>query len=173
MLLKALSLSIVLVALAAITTTNAASVPKSRRVPTLLISMDGFRADKLDQFLKSYPLSFMQREFVEKGVKAEYMMPSFPSLTFPNHWTLVTGKFIEHHEIVGNNVFDPYYGANGTKISLISDAGSKDVKWWNSSDPIWLTAKDQGLKTGSFFWVGSEVWTRHPVTIRALPTLLS
>lgn len=153
-----------LLALTAAIATDAASVHGSKRsrVPTLLISMDGFRADKLDAFLASYPLSYMQREFVEKGVKAEYMMPSFPSLTFPNHYTLVTGQFIEHHEIVGNTVYDPYYGANGTKISLISDSDSKNVKWWNSSDPIWLTAKDQGLKTGSFFWVGSEVWTRHP-----------
>ena len=85
-------------------------------------------------------------------------------MTFPNHYTLVTGKNIDKHEIVGNNIYDPLYGVNGTKLSLIGGDETKDPKWWNSSDPIWLTAKDQGLKTGSFFWVGSEVWTRQPVS---------
>ena len=55
------------------------------RNPTLLISLDGFRADKLDQFLASNPESTFQKEFVDVGVKADYMNPSFPSLTFPNH----------------------------------------------------------------------------------------
>lgn len=132
---------------------------KPSRVPTLLISMDGFRADKLDEFLKENPNSCWQREFVEKGVKADYMNPSFPTLTFPNHYTLVTGKNIDKHDIVGNTVYDPDYKK---KISLIGDRDKLNVEWWNSSDPIWLTAKDQGLKTSSFFWVGSEVWTRHP-----------
>ena len=68
------------------------SLKKANRVPTLMISMDGFRADKLDSFLFDNPNSAFQKEFVELGVKSEYMLPSFPSLTFPNHFTLVTGK---------------------------------------------------------------------------------
>ena len=62
------------------------------RNPTLMLSLDGFRADKLDEFLANNPNSYLQKEFVEVGVKAEYSMPSFPSLTFPNHFTIVTGK---------------------------------------------------------------------------------
>ncbi len=57
----------------------------SLRNPTLLISLDGFRADKLDQFLANNPDSTFQKEFVDVGVKADFMNPSFPSLTFPNH----------------------------------------------------------------------------------------
>ena len=53
------------------------------RDPTLLISLDGFNAEKLNQFLTENPLSVFQKEFVDVGTKAEYMMPSFPSLTFP------------------------------------------------------------------------------------------
>ena len=68
------------------------SLSKYNRVPTLMISLDGFRADKLDSFLFNNPNSAFQKEFVELGVKSEYMLPSFPSLTFPNHFTLVTGK---------------------------------------------------------------------------------
>ena len=69
---------------------NAAPL-KTTRTPTLLISLDGFRADKLDEFLRDNPGSNFEKEFVNLGVKAQYMQPSFPSLTFPNHFTLVTG----------------------------------------------------------------------------------
>ncbi len=63
-----------------------------KRNPVLLISLDGFRADKLNEFLEKNPDSNFNR-IVEKGVKAEYMKPSFPSITFPNHWTIVTGNY--------------------------------------------------------------------------------
>lgn len=65
------------------------------RIPTLMISLDGFRADKLDEFLRNNPDSFLQKEFVDVGVKADYMQPSFPTLTFPNHYTIVTGKIFD------------------------------------------------------------------------------
>lgn len=61
------------------------------RNPLLLISLDGMRADKFDEFLKENPSSNFKR-IVDNGLKADYMIPSFPSQTFPNHWTLVTGK---------------------------------------------------------------------------------
>jgi predicted AlkP superfamily pyrophosphatase or phosphodiesterase len=54
------------------------------RVPTLLISLDGFRADKLDTFLQENPSANIKKYFVDVGVKADYMIPSFPSLTFPS-----------------------------------------------------------------------------------------
>ncbi len=73
------------------------AVPSSRadsnRIPTLMVSLDGFRADKLDEFLKNNPNSYLQESLVDVGVKAQYMTPSFPSLTFPNHFTLVTGEY--------------------------------------------------------------------------------
>ena len=93
----------------------------SPRVPTLLISLDGFRADKLDTFLKENPSANINKYFVNAGVKADYMIPSFPSLTFPSKWkfenyfndivfkikltldhfTLVTGLYMESH---GNSI---------------------------------------------------------------------
>lgn len=132
---------------------------KQMRTPTLLVSLDGFRADKLDEYLREYPNSTLQREFVEKGVKADYMRPQFPTLTFPNHHSIITGKQIQNHDIVGNSVFDPDYNEY---VNLLRGTSKLDVKWWNTTEPIWLTAKKQGLKTASFFWAGSEVWTRHP-----------
>ena len=59
--------------------------------PTLLISFDGFRSSKLDEFLKENPNSTLQKQFVEKGIKAEYMKPAYPSNTFPNHYSMITG----------------------------------------------------------------------------------
>lgn len=141
----------------------------TRRTPTLLISFDGYRADYLDKFLAENPESYLQKLFVEVGVKAEYMVPSFPSLTFPNHYTLVTGQYMENHGIVGNTFYDPKLKE---KVNLIKDSKGNDVRFWNQSEPIWLSAKRQGLKTGSFFWTGSEVWGQHPdVFISYNPTI--
>jgi predicted AlkP superfamily pyrophosphatase or phosphodiesterase len=76
---------------------------KQTRAPTLMISLDGFRADKLNQFLQENPNSNFQKRVVEVGVKADYMIPSFPSLTFPNHFTLVTGLYMEVSKNMNQN----------------------------------------------------------------------
>jgi hypothetical protein len=153
----------------------------TRRTPTLLISLDGFQAGKLDKFLNENPDSYIKRYFVDRGVKAEYMKASFPTLTFPNHYTLVTGLYQESHGIVGNTLYDPDIDR---RINLLSDSDANSAKWWDQAEPIWFTAKKQvdfylyilrdflyiwlkfylkkGFKTGSFFWTGSEVWGRHP-----------
>ena len=59
--------------------------------PVILISMDGFRAGKLDEFLKQNPNSSFQKQFVEQGVKSAYVKPGYPSNTFPNHYSIITG----------------------------------------------------------------------------------
>jgi predicted AlkP superfamily pyrophosphatase or phosphodiesterase len=89
------------------------------------------------------------------------MAPSFPSLTFPNHFTIVTGLYPESQGITGNKVYDSDLD---DKINFLAyrDANKLNPKWWNKSEPIWLTAKNQNLKTTSLFWTGSEVWTRNP-----------
>lgn len=128
------------------------------RNPVLLISLDGFRADKFDSFLIENPDSNFAK-FIKDGLKAKYMKPAFPSLTFPNHWTIVTGLYPGFNGIVGNTVYDP---EQDIKMNLLSGPSKTDVVWWNTTDPIWLTAREQGLKTGCSFWPGSEVWTRNP-----------
>jgi predicted AlkP superfamily pyrophosphatase or phosphodiesterase len=114
---------------------------------TIIISLDGFRADFLDRGLTP-----RLNALVKEGVSPLYMMPSFPSVTFPNHHTIATGLYPESHGVVGNSFWDPtlqedfYY----TKPSQ-----SMDPKWWGG-EPFWATAQKQGLRTAIHMWPGSE-----------------
>lgn len=75
----------------------------------ILISIDGFRYDYLEKF-KHYNFSNIQK-FIADGVQAEYIEPVFPSMTFPNHMSIVTGLYAESHGIVNNRMFDPLFNA--------------------------------------------------------------
>jgi predicted AlkP superfamily pyrophosphatase or phosphodiesterase len=113
----------------------------------ILVSLDGFRRSYLDT--DSVPaLHALGRD----GVTAKAMIPSFPTLTFPNHYTIVTGLYPEHHGIVGNSIYDPEFKA----LFTMSNAASKESRWWGG-EPIWVTAEKQGQRAASMFWVGSEV----------------
>jgi predicted AlkP superfamily pyrophosphatase or phosphodiesterase len=121
--------------------------PAAQRVPLILISIDGFRADYLDRG-QTPTLSAMARE----GVRARAMRPSFPSVTFPNHYTLVTGRRPDAHGIVANTMEDPVLG----RFRIRDPAAVTDRRWWDDSTPLWVTAKQQGLRTATMFWPGSE-----------------
>src|SRR5665213_501827 len=113
----------------------------------VLVSMDGFRRSYLDT--DSVPtLHALGRE----GVTADAMIPSFPTITFPNHYTIVTGLYPEHHGIVGNTIYDPEF----KRLFTMSNAASKESRWWGGQ-PIWVTAEKQGEHATSMFWPGSEV----------------
>lgn len=113
----------------------------------ILISADGFRADYTDL----YPTPFLN-EISKKGVKAEYMMPSFPSLTFPNHYTIVTGLYPSHHGLVNNNYYDvgsnQHYNMGNKKMVA-------EGKWYGGT-PLWVLAEKQKMLAASFYWVASE-----------------
>ena len=113
----------------------------------LLISLDGFRWDYLDR----YEAPTMRR-LASEGVRAERMIPSFPSKTFPNHYTLVTGLYPEHHGIVANTMYDPTFDA---WFSLGNREAVSDGRWWGG-EPLWVTMEKRGMKTATFFWPGSE-----------------
>lgn len=116
------------------------------RLPvTILISIDGFRPDYLDRNITPN-----LKALAAAGVYGP-MRPSFPTKTFPNHWTLVTGKTPDHHGIVGNTMEDV---ARPGEIFRMSN---KDPFWWNQAEPIWITAENQGIRTATMFWPGSEV----------------
>lgn len=115
-------------------------------VPLLLISIDGMRSDYLQRGLSPH-----LQAMIEGGVHAQWMNPSYPSLTFPNHYTLVTGLRPDHHGIINNTMLDAELGA----FSLDNRDAVGDGRWW-SGEPIWVGAEKAGLPTATMFWPGSE-----------------
>ncbi len=84
------------------------------------------------------------------GVRAKWMTPSFPTKTFPNHYTIVTGLYPQNHGIVENNVYD-----FGEVLSMSKRDEVRNPRWW-WGEPIWVTAEKQGQRASSYFWPGSE-----------------
>ncbi len=113
----------------------------------ILVSFDGLRADYLDR----YALPAFERAMRE-GTRASALVPVFPTKTFPNHYTIVTGLYTEHHGIVANVFWDP---ARRESYALGDQNAVTDGTWYRG-EPIWATAVKQGVKAASFFWPGSE-----------------
>ncbi|ULA62127.1 MAG: hypothetical protein LZF60_420063 [Nitrospira sp.] len=109
----------------------------------ILVSLDGFRADYLDRFdLPNF------RHLIENGVRAEGLIPVFPSITRPNHYSMVTGLYPEHHGIVGNVFYDP------AREQVFYDEPSLRDRTWYGGQPIWVAAETQGMVTACYLWVG-------------------
>jgi len=115
---------------------------------TILISIDGFRADYLQRG-KTPVLALMAKD----GVSAA-MRPSFPSITFPNHYTLVTGLRPDEHGIVDNTMEDA--ARPGVVFRLNLPDVVHDPIWWDQAEPLWVTAEKQGVRTATMFWPGSD-----------------
>ena len=113
----------------------------------ILLSIDGFRADYLSRGLTPN-LSALAKT----GVSAP-MRPSFPALTFPNHYTLVTGLRPDHHGVVDNNMTDPAIG----QVFATSAKTATDPRWWEGARPLWVSAEEQGVITASSGYVGADV----------------
>ena len=114
----------------------------------ILISIDGFRADYLDRGLTPTLASL-----AADGVRADALKPAFPTLTFPNHYTLVTGLYPDHHGIVDNRMIDPATG----KQFVYKDAETiADPRWWGG-EPLWVSVEKQGRHAATMFWPGSDV----------------
>ncbi len=125
---------------------------------TILVSIDGFRPDYLDRGVTPN-LSAL----VKDGVFAA-MRPSFPSKTFPNHYTLVTGLRPDEHGIVANNMTDA--ALPGVRFAMSNTAAVLDRRWWDEAEPIWVTAERAKILTGTVSWPGSEapihgIWPKH------------
>jgi predicted AlkP superfamily pyrophosphatase or phosphodiesterase len=113
----------------------------------ILISADGFRSDFVDKYDASH-LKSMQ----SLGVSAPAMIPAYPTLTFPNHYTLVTGLYPSHHGLVNNRYFDP---ASRQEYSMGNKKMVAEGKWYGGT-PLWVLAEKQGMLSASNFWVASE-----------------
>lgn len=122
--------------------TEAGEQPK-----VLLISIDGF----INEYAERNNTPNLDR-IMNDGVVAEYMVPVFPTKTFPNHWSLVTGLYVENHGIITNNFYDYELEA---RFSYGPQGTPNDERWWGG-EPIWNTAEKQGLTAATFFWPGSD-----------------
>lgn len=117
----------------------------------VMISIDGFRYDYAEEFGARNIL-----EFAEKGSFSRAMLPSFPSKTFPNHYTLVTGLLPGNHGLVGN---DFYSRSRDAWYQIYDKEAVRDGSWYGGI-PLWVLAEQQGMLSASFFWVGSEAEIR-------------
>ncbi|XP_020842732.1 ectonucleotide pyrophosphatase/phosphodiesterase family member 1 [Phascolarctos cinereus] len=117
--------------------------------PTILFSLDGFRAEYLHTWGGLLPVI---RKLQNCGTYTTNLRPVYPTKTFPNHYSLVTGLYPESHGIIDNKMYDPEMNA-----SFALRSKEKLNPEWYKGEPIWLTAKYQGLKSGTFFWPGSDV----------------
>ena len=113
----------------------------------ILVSFDGFRWDFMDRV----PTPALDR-LAAAGVRAERLVPSFPTKTFPNHYTVVTGLYPGHHGIVSNNIRDLEIEES---FSLGNRSAVRDARWWHG-EPIWVTARRHGRTAAPYFWPGSE-----------------
>ncbi|XP_042363020.1 venom phosphodiesterase 1 [Plectropomus leopardus] len=120
-----------------------------KQQPLLLVSLDGLRAEYLQTWSALIPVLDKLKTC---GTSAPYMQAAFPSKTFPNHYTIVTGLYPESNGLIDNTMYDPVFDAS---FSLSSP--EKDNPAWYLGQPIWHTAKHHGLKSGTFFWPGSDV----------------
>lgn len=125
--------------------TTSRSEIEAKAPVTILVSIDGFRADYLDRGVTPN-LSALAAAGISSA-----MRPSYPSKTFPNHWTLVTGLRPDRTGIVANKMLDA--ARPGDTFTMASD----DPFWWNAAEPIWVTAEKAGIRTATAFWPGSNV----------------
>lgn len=121
----------------------------------LLISFDGFRWDYLNRGLTPNI-----DKLISNGSRALSLQPCFPSKTFPNHYSIITGMYPENHGIISNLFFD----IKGKKLYRLGDSAQVRNSEWYLGEAFWETAERNGIKTASYFWPGSEVHLdyRHP-----------
>lgn len=111
----------------------------------IMISTDGFRYD----YAKRYNAENLLK-FSNNGIQAKAMIPSYPSITFPNHWSLITGLYPAHHGLIDNFFYD--YKRNET-YAMSNKKNAEDGSWYGGT-PLWGLAEKQGLVSASLMWVG-------------------
>ena len=126
----------------------AATAPALQPPLTILISIDAFRPDYLDRGVTPVLSALAAR-----GARGA-MRPAFPSKTFPNHYTLVTGLRPDRNGIVANNMEDA--AIPGVTFKMSNPEAVMDRRWWDQAEPIWVTAEKAKIPVGAMFWPGSE-----------------
>lgn len=123
------------------------SAVQQQKPYVIMISIDGFRHDYAQKFNAQHLL-----QLSAAGVRAKAMQPSFPSLTFPNHYTLATGMYPSHHGLADNM----FYDSSRTREYRVGNRTAVEDSSWYKGTPLWVLAEKQQLVSASYFWVGSE-----------------
>ncbi|HUP13694.1 MAG TPA: ectonucleotide pyrophosphatase/phosphodiesterase, partial [Niastella sp.] len=123
------------------------SARQQKKPYVILISADGFRYDLADKYQAKLLLQLRSN-----GVEAMSMVPAYPTLTFPNHYTLATGLYPSHHGVVDNT----FYDKKRDEIYRIGNRNAVEDSSWYGGTPLWVLAEQQQMVTASFYWVGSE-----------------
>jgi len=124
------------------------NLEKFQQAPyVVLVSIDGFRHDYASLHSSKELLDMQAR-----GLAAKSLRPVFPSKTFPNHYSIITGRYAEDHGIVSNEFYDK---ANGESYSISDRHSVMDGKWY-LGEPVWILAQKQGMSSASYYWVGSD-----------------
>ena len=132
------------------TAPHARPVGPSTRPPAstvIVLSLDGWRWD----YHTRATLPALQR-LIASGVRADGLVPGFPSKTFPNHYSMVTGLYPGHHGVIGNAMVDA--GIEG-RFTLADRNQVGNAAWWGG-EPLWVTVIRQGRPAAALFWPGSE-----------------
>jgi predicted AlkP superfamily pyrophosphatase or phosphodiesterase len=125
------------------------SIVSATKSLVLLVSVDGFRNDYLERGITPNLLALAQQ-----GTLAKKFEPVFPTITFPNHYSLVTGRYPDHNGMVNNTMYDP---SKTEQVFRLSDRNAiENPLWWEEGTPLWVTLKKQGKLSSTMFWVGSE-----------------
>jgi predicted AlkP superfamily pyrophosphatase or phosphodiesterase len=114
----------------------------------ILISLDGFRWD----YARRYGAPHLLQLGIKGASAPEGMLPSYPSLTFPNHISIVTGLYPEHHGIIANSFWDP---VREQTYVYTKPQSNSDGSWYDGT-PLWVLAEEQGMRSACLFWPGSE-----------------
>lgn len=123
----------------------ALTAQQTPRPYVVLVSLDGFRYDYAERYHAEHLLALGKA-----GAAAEAMIPSFPTVTFPNHISLVTGQYPEHHGIVGNSFWDP-----AMKQSYAMGQAATESAFYHFK-PLWVVAEEQHVKAAAMFWPTSD-----------------
>lgn len=113
----------------------------------ILISADGFRYDYAKKYNAVNLLALSSN-----GVQAKSMIPSFPSLTYPGHYSIASGMYPAHHGIVNNDFYDP----QRKDVYGLSNRKKVEDGTWYGGVPIWVLAEQQQMLTASFYYVATE-----------------
>lgn len=118
----------------------------------ILVSLDAFRWDYPERHITPN-----LDKIIDSGVRAISLRSCYPTKTFPNHQSIITGMYIDHHGIISNNFINP---VNNRMYRMSDTASVRDASWY-LGEAFWQTAERQGIKTASYFWPGSEVHLKY------------